>query len=293
MPELPEIAHLRRSLEPVLPGAVVRRVQLLRPDIVRASESRTRRPSSRVSSACLLAGRRIRALARHGKELAIVADDGWTVCVHLGMSGQLVYCPQRGRLARTDHVHCVWRLESGMQRGRLVFRDPRRFGGIWTYPSRETLQAARWSALGPDALSIDARTLRRRLDATGRVIKAALLDQRVVAGIGNIYADEILFEARIHPLSVSRAIPGPECRRLASAARTVLRRAIEGGGSTIRDYVDGRGESGSFARRHRVYDRKGQSCLRCGGRLEARTIGQRTTVFCGCCQGLFSTMKGD
>ena len=291
MPELPEIAHLLRSLEPVLPGAVVRRVQLLRRDIVRAPESRSRLAVASVSPASLLAGQQIRSLDRHGKELAIVAQDGRTVCVHLGMSGQLVYCPPYRRLPRADHVHCVWQLESGGTRGRLVFRDPRRFGGLWTYPSLEALRAARWSKLGPDALSIDTRTLRARLSVTRRVIKTALLDQRLVAGIGNIYADEILFAARIHPRSVSSAIPPAECRRLARSIRTVLRQAIESGGSTIRDYVDGRGESGGYVRHHRVYGRRGQACVWCGDSLRAITVSQRTTVFCRSCQGLFSGTK--
>ncbi len=284
MPELPEIAHLSRSLEPVLPGSVVHRVLLTRPDIVRSRESRTRRPEPRVRRSSLLQGERIDRLHRHGKELAIVSRGGAAVCVHLGMSGQLWHCPPGERLRRRDHVHCVWHLGD---RGRLVFRDPRRFGGLWCYSSLDELAAVRWSRLGPDALGIDTKTLRRTLARTRRSIKAALLDQTVVAGIGNIYADEILFAAGIHPQSTASELPADRYRRLARTIRRLLATAIAHGGSTIRDYVDGRGSAGSYALQHRVYGRARRPCTNCGQPLCRITVAQRTTVFCASCQALF------
>jgi formamidopyrimidine-DNA glycosylase len=202
------------------------------------------------------------------------------ICVHLGMSGQLWFCPAGTRPARPDHIHCEWRLPGG----RLVFRDPRRFGGLWTYTSVEELTEQRWSRLGPDALTLDARTLRRRLGRTHRAIKGVLLDQSIVAGIGNIYADEILFAARLHPAS---RVPADRCRLLARSIRQVLSQAIAAGGSTIRDYMDGRGQPGSYVRQHKVYGRAGQPCRRCDTPLETRSLGQRTTVFCPGCQDLF------
>ena len=293
MPELPEIAHLGRTLGPVLPGAVVRGVTLLRPDIVRCSASRSRRPQQRVSPRNLLLGQRIQRLVRHGKELAIVSRDGPAICVHLGMSGQLWHCPSGRRLRRRDHVHCVWHLgdpRPGQGRGRLVFRDPRRFGGLWCFSSLQELVVTRWSQLGPDALRIGTVTLRESLAGTSRSIKAALLDQRIVAGIGNIYADEILFAAGIHPQSAASALPADRYRRLAGTIRRVLATAIVHGGSTVRDYVDGRGSAGSYALRHRVYGRAGQLCASCGQPLCDITVAQRTTVFCPACQALF--LKG-
>jgi len=229
-------------------------------------------------------GERIERLERHGKELAIVSRGGASVCVHLGMSGQLWHCPPGERLRRRDHVHCVWHLG---KRGRLVFRDPRRFGGLWCYASLDDLTAARWSRLGPDALRIDARTLRRVLARTRRSIKSTLLDQTVVAGIGNIYADEILFAAGIHPQSVASLLPPDRCRRLASETRRVLTAAVRSGGSTIRDYVDGNGAAGSYALQHRVYGRAGRPCTDCGQPLCRITEAQRTTVLCPGCQDLF------
>ena len=284
MPELPEIDHLLRSLEPALLGSVVRRVSLTRPDIVRCSLSRTRRPEPRVRRSSLLMGEQIERLHRHGKELAIVSRGGASVCVHLGMSGQLWHCPPGERLRRRDHVHCVWHLGN---RGRLVFRDPRRFGGLWCYASLDDLIEVRWSRLGPDALRIETRVLRQLLAGSRRSIKATLLDQRVVAGIGNIYADEILFAAGIHPQSVASQLPPDHCRRLASEIRRILAEAVGLGGSTIRDYVDGRGAVGLYAQRHRVYGRAGEPCTVCGQPLGGLIEAQRATVLCDGCQELF------
>lgn len=290
MPELPEIEHLRRTLEQVLPGTMVRGVTLLRPDIVRCSDSRSRRPRPRVSRRDLLIGQQIHRLVRHGKELAIVSRAGPVICVHLGMSGQLWHCPPGKRLRRTDHVHCLWQLtapRTGRAHGRLVFRDPRRFGGLWCFTSLQELFAMRWKQLGPDALQIGTARLRQSLAGTSRSIKAALLDQRILAGIGNIYADEILFAAGIHPQSAASRLPADRYRRLALTIRHLLATAIAHGGSTVRDYIDGHGSAGSYAQCHRVYGRAAMPCTTCGQRLCALIVAQRTTVFCSVCQALF------
>ncbi len=286
MPELPEIEHLKRSLEPVLVGARVRQVRLLRRDVAHSftcdgSYRRTRRRD-------LLLGETIESLTRHGKELTINSGTGPLVCVHLGMSGQLWYRPSRLHLQRRDHVHSIWWMDSSTASGRLVFRDPRRFGGLWTFPSTEALHATRWSRLGPDALSIGAQTLRHRLCQTRRPIKAALLDQHIVAGIGNIYADEILFAAQIHPLSISNSVSAADYRTLAHVIHSILRHAIAAGGSTTHDYIDGHGRPGSFAKYHQVYGRPLQPCVRCGRELQSIKVVQRTTIFCPQCQRIFN-----
>lgn len=279
---MPEIANLKRSLEPLLVGAVIGRVALNRPQIVRNIDQSS--GTTRISGRRLLAGQTIRRLDRHGKELAIITRDGPSLCVHLGMSGQLFYWAWRRRLSRLDHVHCTWQITSPAGRGRLVFRDPRRFGGLWVFGSLSELRHSRWSRLGPDALSVDPSTLAERLKRTRRAIKAVLLDQRVIAGIGNIYADEILFAARIHPLSTAAGLGPAQRRALGSAIPRVLTQALRAGGSTIRDYRDATGQPGRFASRHRVYGRAGLPCHCCSRPLESIRIAQRSTVFCGSCQ---------
>jgi formamidopyrimidine-DNA glycosylase len=277
LPELPEIEHLKRSLEPYLTGARVTEVSLARRDVVRSKNGAEPRD--------LLRSAVVDRLERHGKQLAVVTRDDRVLVIHLGMSGQLRYVAARRRLPVTDHVHCVWRLRGPRgHAGRLLFRDPRRFGGLWAYPSTETLRRQRWSRLGPDALTIRAAILRERLAGTRRSIKSALMDQTLVAGLGNIYVDEALFAARTHPLSCARDVEPPHVGNLAAAVRRILRVAIESGGSTLRDYVDAAGRKGSHVQRHRVYGRGGEPCMRCGKPLAVYEVTQRTTVACDRCQ---------
>ncbi|MFG0275991.1 MAG: bifunctional DNA-formamidopyrimidine glycosylase/DNA-(apurinic or apyrimidinic site) lyase, partial [Phycisphaerales bacterium] len=255
MPELPEVERVRLTLAPILATRRIHAARLLRADVARG----VRR------SADLLAGCEGVRATRRGKQLALIAPDGRTLAVHLGMSGQFFWVAPGQRLGRPDHVHAVWTLREGAGAGgRLIFRDPRRFGGLWAYPTQEAHEAARWSRLGPDALAISGQTLRARLGGSRRALKAALLDQAVLAGIGNIYADEALFRARIAPQREAGSITPAEGNRLASAIVRVLRASIEAGGSSLRDYRDGLGDAGAFQRRHAVYGRAGEPCRRCG-----------------------------
>jgi formamidopyrimidine-DNA glycosylase len=233
--------------------------------------------------ALLLGAHSVRAL-RYGKQLALVAADGRAVCAHLGMSGQLLWRPHAAALAQRDHVHVQWRLEGGEGPGRLVFRDPRRFGGLWAFPSLESLQAARWERLGPDALTIESGALQAGLEGSKRAIKAALLDQAVLAGVGNIYADEALFRAGVHPMRAAASLRTEEVEAIARAVRTTLAEAIEAGGSSLRDYRDAMGVAGSYQGRHAVYGRGGLACAVCGRGLDRGIVAQRTTVWCASCQ---------
>jgi formamidopyrimidine-DNA glycosylase len=219
-------------------------------------------------------------MERHGKQLAVMATDGRLLVVHLGMTGSLT-CTRGPASPRDQHVHVVWTLDDG---ARLVFRDPRRFGGIWTFADRSDLIANRWAQLGPDAVSVTGRELVSTLGASRRSIKAALLDQRAVAGVGNIYADEALFDARIHPLTPCVQLRPRDWKQLARSIRVIIAAAIEAGGSTVRDYVDGVGAPGRYAADHMVYGRAGLPCARCGKSLGKKTIAQRTSVFCSSCQ---------
>jgi len=267
MPELPEVETVRRTLARALVGRVITGVRLVRPDVVSGD------PSPRA----LLRGASVDRLERHGKQLAIVARDGRVVVVQLGMSGQVLIA-RRGE-PLPPHVHAVWHLK----RGEVRFRDPRRFGGLTTIPDVETLHR-RWQRLGPDGLALTAEQLWNGVHASKRSIKAALLDQGVVAGVGNIYADESLFESGIHPKAICSRLSRGRIEALALAIRRVLAEAVDARGSTLRDYRDADGREGGFAASHRVYGRGGRPCVRCGAALRTATVAQRTTVFCPNCQ---------
>jgi len=298
MPELPEVEHLRRSLERPLFGRCVSRVRVHRLDVVRPEPGLGRQfsPAGRVTArlaAGLLRGDVIDRLDRHGKQLAIIGRSGRVACVHLGMSGQVRWLAPGQRIEPASHVHVVWSLadcddddhaRGTSSAGRLVFRDPRRFGGIWLADSMEHLRAERWDHIGPDGLTLSRTQLATALGRSASPIKAALLNQALIAGIGNIYADESLHRAGIHPARPANVLDGPAISRLHKALRGILREAVEQGGSSLRDYVDSAGDPGQYASWHRVYGRSGHACFACGQSLEQATIAQRTTVFCPYCQ---------
>lgn len=244
---------------------------LRRPDVVEGPRS----------AADLLAGAILVEIRRHGKQLALIGDAGRVLVVQLGMTGRLVWRSAAGRHSGpTPHEHVRWRFEGG---GTVAFIDPRRFGGLTPLPAADALRE-RWRALGPDALGIGPPALARGLHGSRRAVKAALLDQRVLAGVGNIYADEALFQAGIHPSRQAGSLRHEEIPRLAAAIRSVLRRAVRAGGSTVRDYVNADGAAGEFSRSHAVYGRGGAPCRRCGETLAVLRLAQRATVACPVCQ---------
>ena len=280
MPELPEVEHLRRSLEPRLLGAAVKIVRLRRRDVL----TRSKGAHGRSAHADLLRGQQIQELRRHGKNLALIGSSGGVVNIHLGMSGQLRVLKNGIASSRLDHVHCEWRLLSPDGPCTLIFRDPRRFGGLWTFPTLERLYQERWNSLGPDALTICVESLTARLASTHRSIKAALLDQSILAGVGNIYADEALFAAGIRPSAITGKLGCAQIARLVKALNQVFQKALAAGGSTLRSYADADGRSGSFTAKHQVYGRGGLPCVRCGKMLRKTSVCQRTTVHCPSCQ---------
>mgnify|MGYP000368238003 CR=1 FL=1 len=289
MPELPEVERLRRSLEPGVLGRTVTRVTIHRRDVVVGpndppggfSRQRAAVRPSRLSPRLLLLGSVITTLARRGKQLAILGEpESPAIVVHLGMTGQLRLLPPGARLDTPDHVHLTWRFDDG---SRLCFRDPRRFGGIWALASQAELDT-RWRALGPDAIDIQAPALAEALRDARTSLKAALLDQTRLAGLGNIYADEAAFEAGLAPARPAGSLTPAETDRLASAIRLVLSRALKAGGSTLRDYRDAQGRPGSAQLVHAVYGRAGLPCVRCGSTLLGSVLAQRATVWCPNCQ---------
>lgn len=277
MPELPEVESVRRSLERALLGRRVERVMVRRPDVVEPPPASRRHRATREE---LLEGATLTGFERRGKHLALLTADGRALAAHLGMSGSLVVEPI-GPGRHQAHTHVVWTLEGGR---RLVFRDPRRFGGLWCFGSFEDLRRCRWTDLGPDALHVRTTTLAAAFAASRRAAKAVLLDQHAIAGVGNIYADESLFAAGVHPLRPAASLGGTELGALAAAVRSVLAAAVEAGGSTIRDYVGADGSPGRAQRSHAVYGRAGLPCVRCHTPLSSSQVVQRTTVWCPRCQ---------
>ena len=277
MPELPEVETVRRGLATAVVGRRALTVTVGRERVVR-----------RTSAAALVAGltgRRFAAARRHGKLLLLPLDSGLAVMIHLRMSGQVLIVP--GAAERPAHTH----VDIGLDDGRsLLFVDPRTFGEVVVYDPRHLeREVPELAAAGPDPLvdGIDRQGLAHRLGATRRPLKTVLLDQTVIAGIGNIYADEICHRARLRPMRPAAEVGAAGVRRLAAVIPEVLSAAVAAGGSTLGDaqYVGVDGAAGSFQDQHRVYGRAGARCGSCGRGIVRRvTLAQRGTHFCPVCQ---------
>jgi formamidopyrimidine-DNA glycosylase len=273
LPELPEVETVRRDLDPALTGRRIKSVVVTRDRAVR------RQPHEEFVA--LLRGRTFARVRRHGKFLIFDLDDGDAMIGHLRMSGQLRIASRRDEMAK--HTHVVIDLDNGSQ---LRFVDPRTFGELFI----DTLEGDRPTALrslGPDAIArISDAAFHARLVGGRRMstVKAALLDQSTVAGIGNIYADEALFAARVHPLRIAPSITLDESAAIRSQVQKILRAAIKSRGTTFDDfaYVDAYGRRGRFA--PKVYGREGKPCVRCGTAVEKLVVAQRGTHVCPACQ---------
>jgi formamidopyrimidine-DNA glycosylase len=269
VPELPEVETTVRGLVPVLEGRRLASVELRRADLRRAFPPDLRQR---------LTGARVLSLGRRAKYGLIGTDRGDTLVFHLGMSGRWRIDP-----AETGpHDHLLIETEEGR---RLALNDPRRFGSVDLVGTEALAQWPPFAALGPEPLS-DAFTARYLLGAlAGRSapIKALLLDQGIVAGLGNIYVCEALHMARIAPARAGGRIALPRLERLVEAIKAVLLAAIEAGGSTLRDYARPSGELGYFSKQWRVYGREGESCA-CGSAILRRADSGRSTFYCPRCQ---------
>lgn len=271
MPELPEVETTRRGIAPHLEG---RRVEAF---VVR--DPRLRWPVEPVVAEQLV-GCRIEQVQRRAKYLLLHTTAG-TLIVHLGMSGSLRILPAATPPGKHDHVDVV--LEDGRA---LRLRDPRRFGAVfWTRQQAD--QHPRLRDLGPEPLdpaAFHGDYLYRASRGRRQAIKAFLMDSRIVVGVGNIYANEALFAAGIRPTTAAGRVSRPRYERLAQAVRAVLLKAIEAGGTTLRDFLDSEGRPGYFRHQLLVYGRGGEACTQCGRPLTEVRIGQRASVYCTHCQ---------
>ena len=275
MPELPEAETIVRGLRRTVVGETIDHVRVARPDVLRQSRS---------SFAAGVIGHRIAAIERRGKNVLIQLDQARLIAVNLGMTGGLLpfRAPPRGA-ARPTHAAITFRFGSG---GCLVFNDTRRFGTVEALD--ETTWRARSSRMGPEPLARGYRPshLHAALQHSRSPIRSWLLDQRRVAGIGNIYANEALFLAGVHPQRPARNVGRDEAYALHAHLRDVLNAAIEAGGTTIRDYRNTDGGKGEYVRRLNVYGRNEEECLRCGTEVQRIVFGGRSAFFCPGCQVL-------
>jgi formamidopyrimidine-DNA glycosylase len=286
MPELPEVETVRRGLEPVLAGARLIRVEARRPDL------RFPFPEGFVQR---LVGARIEGLDRRAKYLLARLDRAETLVMHLGMTGRFEIEGGEAKIRPGDfvyaapadpkHAHVVFETEAGH---RVTFFDPRRFGYMDLIATEDLARHAWFAALGPEPLGPDftAQHLKAALMGRRQSIKALLLDQRTVAGLGNIYVCEALWRAHISPLRPAGEIPLKALKTLVEASRDVLAEAIVAGGSTLRDYAAADGALGYFQHSFAAYGREGQPCLtpRCGGTIERIVQNGRSSFYCPVCQ---------
>ena len=272
MPELPEVETIRRRLEPLLLGRKIVRAEI--------ADARLTRPFAPEEVAGGLDGERISALGRRGKYLLVSFESGRTLVVHLRMTGSL-----RHRQSGSDllpHERARLALDDGTE---LAYRDVRRFG-TWHLLEQGELDAYLDARVGPEPLGPEftPELLRGRLAGRRTALKAALLDQRTLAGLGNIYVDEALWAARLHPATVAGSLSRQAIVRLHGAIREVLSLGIARRGSTLRDYALPDGETGSMQNEFRVYGRESKPCDRCGAAISKTRIAGRGTWFCSHCQ---------
>jgi formamidopyrimidine-DNA glycosylase len=270
MPELPEVETVVRDLRPLLTGRTIR--------AVRQSKRKLRRPWNADWSAAAV-GLRVEGLRRRGKWILIDTAAGPVLRVHLGMTGQFTVVAAAE--PEPDHLHLVFALDNGTE---LRFRDPRRFGSAELFPGRAAVEEEMDGELGPEPFDLDADYFRDAVRGTSRNLKAILLDQTIVAGVGNIYADEALFRAKLHPGRKGKTLKPAECDRLRETVEAVLTRAIESRGSTIRDYVGGSGLRGGFQNEFAVYGRTGEPCPACGAAIKCARLAGRSSHYCPACQ---------
>lgn len=273
MPELPEVEAIRRVMEPQLRGRRIERVNVIRPEVVAHPT-----PEEFCSR---LTGQMVAGMGRRGKFLLLQMESRDRVAVHLRMTGCLLLVPPDWPAEK--HTHLVFQLDGGEE---LRFSDQRRFGRLWLLGADEPDTYTGMDKLGPEPFDagLTGEYLRARLGKRRKAVKECLLDQTVVSGIGNIYSDEILFAAQIHPARPAGSLTGAEWERLAAAIPERLRFFIQKNAMTPEEYLATRGQDYRNTPFLQVYGREGEPCPACGAALNRRMIGGRSSVFCPACQ---------
>ncbi len=274
MPELPEVEVIRRGLASQLTG---RRIVA-----VHTGPRLLRRQSPLGELQAWLPGRRVARVTRRGKYLLLELEDQVTLLIHLGMTGRLILGAP-GAQPDLDHVHLTFALDDGRQ---LIYQDVRRFGQVLVFPPGAPLLPLAAVGREPFCRTVTPTWLAARTRGRRQPVKNFLLDGRVLAGIGNIYAAEILFAARIHPETPVGSLTLGQWERLIQETRRILKRAISRGGTTVNDYLNHAGQTGLFQVELAVYGRAGEPCGTCGTRIQRLVQAGRSTFFCPRCQRL-------
>lgn len=272
MPELPEVETVAAQLRAALTRRTVRSVVIHREDYIRLGAN---------DLAPTLPGRKCLRIERTGKRITLKLHPTGELALHLGMTGNVTL--ETPGTPVLPHTHATLQFD-GLRR-EVRIRDPRRFGGIWYAAEGSIPDVPHMGRLGPDALTVETPAFKSLVNRR-RQIKALLMDQRVISGLGNIYCDEALHAAGIHPLASGCDIDSKQLSKLALHIRQTLARAVRLGGSSISDYRNANGEQGWFQLKHRIYGRAGQPCRKCRGVIESQQIAGRTTHFCPICQSL-------
>ena len=270
MPELPEVETVVRDLRPLIVGRTIA--------AIRTGSKRLRKPWSKVWEAELI-GRTVAGIRRRGKWILVDLDSGAILLVHLGMTGQFTAGP--AGIPHPDHLHFAFEFADEHE---LRYRDVRRFGSVQWIESDALVQGAFGESLGPEPVAIPAGPFEDTVRSSRRNLKAILLDQSILAGVGNIYADESLFRSRLHPQTLGCDLTRAKCAALRLAVEAVIARAIEYRGSTIRDYIGGSGLRGGFQDEFKVYGRTGGPCAVCETAIEMIRVAGRSSHFCPKCQ---------
>jgi formamidopyrimidine-DNA glycosylase len=273
MPELPEVETVRRTLQPKLTGLTITCVHLCLPKIIRTPGPEEFKK--------IITNKKILRVDRRGKYLLLGLSGGYTLAVHLRMTGRLVYAA--GDVPPTKHTHIILQLDNGHK---LIFTDMRQFGGMWLVPTAALDSLSGYKDLGVEPLDecFTRDFFRKELCRRRTRIKSLLLNQTFIAGLGNIYADEVLHRAGINPERQAETLRPREIKRLHQAIIDVLMEAIDNRGTTVRDYIDGNGLAGSYQELLRVYQREGKPCLHCGQVITRKKVGGRSSYYCPACQ---------
>lgn len=276
MPELPEVETVVRSLEQHLAGLTITAVDLIKPEVIRSP-----RPGE---FAELIVGKQfLKKLGRRGKYLLLHLSGGFTLVVHLRMTGRLIYCTGEAEIEK--HTHVIFHLNNGKE---LRFTDVRRFGRLNLVPTNQVLELSGLKDMGPEPLDKEftREFLKKELRRRRTRIKALLLDQCFVAGLGNIYVDEALYRAKIHPERLAPELSPREAACLHKAIVEVISEGIKHRGTSFRDYVDGEGRSGTYQNHLKVYNREHLPCSHCGTAIGRIKVAGRSSYYCPSCQKL-------